>query len=95
MPSRDDAPELTPAQRVLRARLAAHASWANTADRVARTKPAADAFMARFEREVDPDGQLVAAERLERATSAKKAYFQRLALASSMARSRGRTRPPA
>jgi hypothetical protein len=79
--------ELTPAQRVLRARLAAHASWAKTADRTARTKPAADAFMARFEREVDPDNLLDPAERLRRAESAKKAYFQRLALASSRARS--------
>jgi len=90
MPSLDRAHELTPAQRVLRARLAAHVSWANTADRAARTKPAADAFLMRFEREVDPDGQLDAAERQERATSAKKAYFQRLALASSVARRRGR-----
>jgi hypothetical protein len=78
--------DLTPAQRVLRARLAAHASWAKTADRTARTKPAADAFMARFEREVDPDNLLEPAERLRRAESAKKAYFQRLALASSRAR---------
>jgi hypothetical protein len=78
--------ELTPAQRVLRARLAAHASWAKTGDRTARTKPAADAFMARFEREVDPDNLLEPAERLRRAESAKKAYFQRLALASSRAR---------
>ena len=85
--------ELTPAQRVLRAKLAAHASWANTADRTARTRPAADAFMARFEREVDPDGRLDPAERLQRAASAKKAYFQRLALASSRARGQGRARP--
>ena len=85
--------ELTPAQRVLRAKLAAHASWANTADRTARTRPAADAFMARFEREVDPDGRLDPVERLQRAVSAKKAYFQRLALASSRARGQGRARP--
>ena len=81
--------DLTPAQRVLRARLAAHASWANTADRAKRTRPAADAFMARFEHEVDPDGLLDADERLQRAASAKRAYFQRLALASSRARNKG------
>jgi hypothetical protein len=28
---------LTPAERSLRARMAAHASWANTSDRTART----------------------------------------------------------
>jgi hypothetical protein len=83
-------PELTPTQRVLRARIAAHASWAKPADRTARTRPAADAFTARFEREVDPDGELEPAERLRRAESAKKAYFQRLALASSRAREQGR-----
>ena len=83
--------DLTPAQRVLRARLAAHASWAKTADRAARTRPAADAFMARFEQEVDPDGLLDADERLQRAASAKKAYFQGLALASSRARGKRRT----
>jgi len=82
----DGASKLTPAQRVLRARLAAHASWASTADRTARTRAASDAFAARFERDVDPDGVLDPAERTRRAQSAKKAYFQRLALASSKAR---------
>lgn len=84
--------ELTPSQRVLRARIAAHASWARTADRAARTRPATDAFTARFEREVDPENRLEPAERLQRAESAKRAYFQRLALASSRARSQGRVR---
>jgi hypothetical protein len=93
MTAKSSGSELTPAQRVLRARLAAHASWANTVDRTARTRPAADAFMARFEREVDPDGLLDAGNRLERAVSAKKAYFQRLALASSRARGQRRGRP--
>lgn len=37
------------------------------------TKPARDAFMARFEREVDPDGRLSEAERRRRAEAAKKA----------------------
>lgn len=78
--------ELTPAQRVLRARMAAHTSWAHTADRAARTRPGTDAFALRFEREVDPDELLEPAERALRAESAKRAYFQRLALASSRAR---------
>jgi len=50
------------------------------------TRPARAAFMARFEREVDPDGPLPEAERRRRAEAAKKAYFSGLALKSSTAR---------
>ena len=77
---------LTPEQRTLRARIAAHARWSKEDPRAA-TKPARDAFLARFEAEVDPDGVLPEGERLRRAESARKAYFVRLALASSKARS--------
>ncbi|MEJ7703485.1 MAG: hypothetical protein WKF47_07410 [Geodermatophilaceae bacterium] len=80
---------LTPAQRTLRARLAAHTSWANTADPAARTAPARAASLARFEREVDPDGNLNPAERARRADHARKAYFTRLALKSAQARRNG------
>jgi hypothetical protein len=79
---------LSPSERVLRARLAAHASWANTADPAARTKPGRDAALARFEDEVDPDRVLPETERLRRANSARKAYFTRLALKSAQARRR-------
>ena len=78
---------LTPAQRSLRGQLAAHESWAQTADRAARTAPARDTFLERFERQVDPDGILDPAERARRAEHAKKAYFLRLALKSAQARS--------
>lgn len=37
-----------------------------------------EAFMARFEREVDPDGVLDPAERAKRADAAKRLYFSRL-----------------
>jgi hypothetical protein len=57
------------------------------------TKPARDAFMARFEREVDPDGRLPEAERRRRAEAAKKPYFSGLALKSSRARARRRSQP--
>ena len=80
-------PDLTPAERTLRARLAAHESWAATADPTARTAPARDTFLERFERQVDPDGILDPAERARRAEHAKKAYFLRLALKSAQARS--------
>lgn len=45
------------------------------------TAPARRAFMARFEREVDPEGVLDPVERSRRAEHAKRAYFSRLALA--------------
>ena len=80
---------MTPEQRALRSRLAAYTSWANTDDPKARTQPARDRFMARFERQVDPDGTLPEKVRRRRAEAAKKAYFTRLAMASAKARQRG------
>ena len=76
----------TPQERTLRAQLAAHQSWANTPDPSARTRPARNAFDARFDREVDPDGLLDPAERSRRADHARRAYFTRLALKSAQAR---------
>ena len=75
-----------PSERALIARLAAHESWAKTADRSARTAPARAALLSKFEREVDPDGVLAPAERVRRAEHARKAHFTRLALRSAQAR---------
>ncbi len=50
------------------------------------TKAARHAFLARFEREVDPEGALPMQVRRRRAEAAKKAYFSRLALKSAKAR---------
>ena len=80
---------ITPSERSLRARLAVHTSWANTPDPSSRTAPARAAALARFEREVDPEGVLPEVERRRRAEHAKKAYFLRLALASAQARRKG------
>ena len=80
---------LTPAERVLRARLAAHTLHARVDSRE-HTKPARKAFLDRFENEVDPDRTLPRKERLRRAEQAKKAYFTRLALKSVQARRRDR-----
>jgi hypothetical protein len=74
------------ADRSLIARLAAHESWAHTADPSARTAPARRALLDRFERQVDPGGLLPPAERARRAEHARKAYFARLALRSAQAR---------
>lgn len=79
---------LTPAERSLRAQIAAHESWARTDDRSARTANARRAMLDRFERQVDPDRKLPPAERAKRAEHARKAYFARLALASARARRR-------
>src|SRR6266516_1250844 len=72
---------------VERGRLGAHVSWARTPDRAARTRPARQAFLARFEAEVDPDGVLSAEERAVRAEHAMKAHMTRIRLARSGRRS--------
>jgi hypothetical protein len=69
----------------LRNRSAAYTSWANTEDPTERTAPARAKFMARFEREVDPDRCLTESERARRAEAAKKAYFVKLAYRSAVA----------
>ncbi|MDP9094351.1 MAG: hypothetical protein M3N95_15810 [Actinomycetota bacterium] len=70
----------------MRARLAAHSLHARIHDETAHTAPARLAFLARFEREVDPGEKLPLEERRRRADHARKAYFTRLALASVKAR---------
>lgn len=80
---------MTPAQRSLRARLAAYSMHAKY-DARETTRNARTAFLARFEREVDPDQQLPVEERRRRAEAARKAYFTRLALQSAKARSKRR-----
>jgi hypothetical protein len=78
---------MTPAERTLRARMAAHALHAKVDSRQ-HTESARKAFMNRFEDQVDPDRVLPPAERARRAEQAKKAYFVGLALKSSRARSK-------
>lgn len=70
---------LTPAERRLRAKIAAHALHASGGTNV---RPAHAAFLAKFEREVDPDGSLPPDERERRAKHALAAYMTRLALRS-------------
>jgi hypothetical protein len=67
-------------------RIAAEVSWSRTADRSARTRPARKAFLDRFEREVDPNGELPPDERRRRAEHAKRAYMLRLAKRAIAAR---------
>jgi hypothetical protein len=74
---------LTAAQRALRARAAAYALHAQGGT---STKAGTAAFLARFERQVDPDGQLAPDERARRAEQARKSYMTSLALKSSRAK---------
>lgn len=76
---------LTPAERSMRARMAAHVSHSRH-DPKERTRAARDKFDERFINEVDPERTLPEAERNRRAASARKAYFTRLALKSAQAR---------
>lgn len=77
-------------ERRLDAQRRAYASWANTSDRAARTAPARERLLARFEDQVDPDGVLSPQERATRAEYARKAYFASLALKSARARRKAR-----
>lgn len=79
-------PVLTPAQRRLRARVGAYALHAQGGT---STKAGTAAFLARFDRQVDPDGLLLPEERARRAGLALKAHMSTLALKASRAR-----RPP-
>jgi hypothetical protein len=78
---------LSPAQRALRSRAAAHALHAQGGT---STTAGTAAFLARFERQVDPDGSLPAEERARRAEHALKAHMAGLALRASRARSNAR-----
>lgn len=60
-------------------RVGAHVAHSRHGGEVMTSK-ARSTFMARFEREVDPDNLLPPAERARRANHAKSAYFSRLAL---------------
>lgn len=78
---------LTPTQRSLRAQIAVHESWANTADRAARTQPGREAFLSKFVEEArrrhpNADDQTIA----RAAESLKQAHFKRLAFRSVKAR---------
>jgi len=69
----------------LRGRIGAHMLHARH-DPKATTANARAAFLARFEREADPDGLLPERERVRRAEQLRRAYFARLAYRSGVAR---------
>jgi hypothetical protein len=80
---------LSPAERSLRARLAAHTMHARH-DARDTTTAARAAFLAPLRGRGRPQQQPLPEERRRRAEHARRAYFTRLALASAKARRRGR-----
>ncbi len=76
---------LSPSERVLRARRAAHVLHSRTDPRVT-TARARQVFSDRFLDQVDPDRRLPGPERLRRAEAAKRAYFTNLAYLSARRR---------
>lgn len=73
-------------ERTLRASAAAHASWARTPNRTARTAPAREGLEARIAREYGIPDDLPPAEYEKRLANARKAYFGALALKSAKVR---------
>lgn len=79
--------QMPPGDRHLRAQIAAHRRWAyHTPDRAAATANARAAFLAGFEKKVDPDGVLSPEERTKRAENAIRAHFAALSLKAAQAR---------
>jgi hypothetical protein len=64
---------VSPAERVLSARLAAYGRWSRKPDRHAALAPARAGLEARFVREVDPEGVLPPVELAKRVARARQA----------------------
>jgi hypothetical protein len=80
---------LTDGQRVMRARLAAHESWANTPDRSARTAAGHKASPASVDYwldRVDPDRTMSPEARRQAAEAKRNAHMARLAFKASRTR---------
>lgn len=75
----------TPEERTLRAQRNAHRLH-GLRDSREITAAARETFLARFEREADPNGTLTESERKRRAEHLKRAYFLDLARKSAQAR---------
>jgi hypothetical protein len=79
---------MTPEQRRLRAQIAANTRWARPMSREDQADAARAAIYARFEREVDPHGELPPDERNRRARSAARALSAQLNSAKAQKRNR-------
>ncbi len=79
--------KLTPGEAILRGRIGAYVLH-STHDSRKITANAHQAFLRKFEDEVDPEKELSPDERRRRAEHARKAYFLQLALRSAQLRGR-------
>lgn len=86
--------EFDPAEMAMRGRIGAHVTHSRHDGREL-TAPARQAFLSKFERDVDPEGMLSPEERRRRAEHAKKAHFARLARLSAESRRKASTTPVA
>lgn len=77
------------ADRALRARIAAHKSWGQTADRAARTEAARRASHDRFLAQV-PDTITDPAERAKAAANLRQAFYLEMARKSAAVRRRNK-----
>jgi hypothetical protein len=70
-------PKLTPAERIERAKHAAHTRWSrlSTAERRVAVAPGLRAMLEHFEKQVDPDGALSEKERAKLAKNARQAQL--------------------
>ena len=85
--ARNSKPRFDPEEMALRGRIGAFTTHARHDSREI-TAPAREAFLSKFEKEVDPDSVLDAEERSRRADYARRAHFARLARLSAVARRR-------
>lgn len=76
----------TSSEKSLQARAAVTTRWAKVTDREAETAPARNGWLAKLEREVDPEGVLSPEVRLQRAVELRKAHLLRAALKSAQVR---------
>ena len=86
-----------PSDRRLAAQIAANSRWSREDPKHPDAAPARAraGLEQKFLREVDPDGELPEPERIRRAECARRAYYQRLALASAKARRARKAAAPA
>ena len=82
--------EFDPDEMSRRGRIGAHVTHSRHDPREL-TAPAREAFLSKFEREVDPDGLLSPEERRRRAEHARKAHMVRISRLSVIARRNSKT----
>ena len=82
---------MTPEERRLRAKIAANVRWSKPMARADQADAARTAIYARLERQVDPHGTLLPAERDELVRAAARALSARLLAAKSRKRWRARS----